>query len=151
MARLSADRPPRRRCRTITSRPIAEDPVDVEIFADEIDAKVASRVFNLAYLSGARSFRRSAPATEPGSARSLKMYKRCYPNADNFVPSGLDQTNKVAGVREAIEAVGATLLTFHRIRPTSTRSSRPSVNSRHIYAKPLSAPFRAFCVGSVAL
>ena len=31
------------------------DPVDVEIFADQIDAKVAARVFNLAYLSGARS------------------------------------------------------------------------------------------------
>jgi hypothetical protein len=31
------------------------DPVDVEIFADEIDAKVAARVFNWAYLSGARS------------------------------------------------------------------------------------------------
>ena len=27
----------------------------VEIFADEIDAKMAARVFNLAYLSGARS------------------------------------------------------------------------------------------------
>ena len=32
-----------------------ENPVDVEIFADQIDAKVAARVFNLAYLSGARS------------------------------------------------------------------------------------------------
>ena len=31
------------------------DPVDVEIFADEIDAKVAARVFNGAYLSGVRS------------------------------------------------------------------------------------------------
>jgi hypothetical protein len=31
------------------------DPVDVEIVADEIDAKVAARVFNWAYLSGARS------------------------------------------------------------------------------------------------
>jgi len=31
------------------------DPVDVEIFADEIDAKVAARGFNWAYLSGARS------------------------------------------------------------------------------------------------
>jgi hypothetical protein len=30
-------------------------PVDVEIFADEIDAKVTARVFNGAYLSGARS------------------------------------------------------------------------------------------------
>jgi len=30
-------------------------PVDVEIFANEIDAKVEARVFNLAYLSGARS------------------------------------------------------------------------------------------------
>jgi hypothetical protein len=30
------------------------DPVDVEIFADEID-KVAARAFNWAYLSGARS------------------------------------------------------------------------------------------------
>ena len=29
--------------------------VDVEIFADEIDAKVAARVFNWAYLSSARS------------------------------------------------------------------------------------------------
>jgi hypothetical protein len=31
------------------------DPVDVEIFADEIDANVAARAFNWAYLSGARS------------------------------------------------------------------------------------------------
>ena len=31
------------------------DPVDVEIFADEIDAKLAARAFNWAYLSGARS------------------------------------------------------------------------------------------------
>ena len=31
------------------------DPVDVEIFANEIDAKVAARVFNLAYLSGVHS------------------------------------------------------------------------------------------------
>jgi len=31
------------------------EPVDVEIFADEIDAKVAARAFNWAYLSGARS------------------------------------------------------------------------------------------------
>jgi hypothetical protein len=31
------------------------DSADVEIFADEIDAKLAARVFNLAYLSGARS------------------------------------------------------------------------------------------------
>ena len=31
------------------------DPLDVEIFADEIDANVAARVFNGAYLSGARS------------------------------------------------------------------------------------------------
>jgi DNA-binding NarL/FixJ family response regulator len=31
------------------------DPVDVEIFADEIDANVAARAFNRAYLSGARS------------------------------------------------------------------------------------------------
>jgi hypothetical protein len=31
------------------------DPVDVEIFADEIDANVAARAFNCAYLSGARS------------------------------------------------------------------------------------------------
>ena len=31
------------------------DPVDVEIFAHEIDAKVAARVFNWAYLSGTRS------------------------------------------------------------------------------------------------
>jgi hypothetical protein len=31
------------------------DPADVEIFADEIDAKVAARVFNEAFLSGARS------------------------------------------------------------------------------------------------
>jgi hypothetical protein len=30
-------------------------PVDVEIFADEIDGKVAARVFNCAHLSGARS------------------------------------------------------------------------------------------------
>jgi hypothetical protein len=30
-------------------------PEDVEIFADEIDAKVAARVFNWAYLFGARS------------------------------------------------------------------------------------------------
>jgi hypothetical protein len=31
------------------------DLVDVEIFTDEIDAKVAARVFHGAYLSGARS------------------------------------------------------------------------------------------------
>ena len=31
------------------------DPMDVEIFADEIDANVAARAFNWAYLSGARS------------------------------------------------------------------------------------------------
>ena len=31
------------------------DPVGAEIFANEIDAKVAARVFNLAYLCGARS------------------------------------------------------------------------------------------------
>jgi len=31
------------------------DSVDVEIFADEIDAKLAARAFNLAHLSGARS------------------------------------------------------------------------------------------------
>lgn len=35
--------------------PSDSNPVDVEIFADEIDAKVAARVFNGAYLSGARS------------------------------------------------------------------------------------------------
>jgi transposase len=40
--------------------------------------------------------------------------------------------------------------TSHRIRQTSTRSSRPSANSRRTYARQLSAPFRAFCVGSVA-
>ena len=31
------------------------DPVDVEIFADEIDANVAARAFNWVFLSGARS------------------------------------------------------------------------------------------------
>ena len=30
------------------------DPVDVEIFGDEIDANVAARVFNWAYFSGTR-------------------------------------------------------------------------------------------------
>ena len=30
------------------------DPLGAEIFANEIDAKVAARVFNLAYLCGAR-------------------------------------------------------------------------------------------------
>src|SRR5262245_1209125 len=40
--------------------------------------------------------------------------------------------------------------TSHRIRQTSTRSSRPSANSRRTYARQLSAPFRAFWVGSVA-
>jgi hypothetical protein len=33
------------------------DPVDVEIFGDEIDANVAARVFNWAYFSGTRSAR----------------------------------------------------------------------------------------------
>jgi hypothetical protein len=31
------------------------DPVDVEIFADEIDAKVSARAFNCDYVCGARS------------------------------------------------------------------------------------------------
>ena len=31
------------------------DPVDIEIFADKIDAKVSARAFNCDYLSGARS------------------------------------------------------------------------------------------------
>jgi hypothetical protein len=37
------------------------DPVDVEIFADEIDANVAARAFNRAYLSGALCRSRTRP------------------------------------------------------------------------------------------
>jgi hypothetical protein len=46
------------------------DPVDVEIFADEIDAKVAARVFNWAYLSGARS---AVVERDPGE-RVVRVY-----------------------------------------------------------------------------
>jgi hypothetical protein len=59
--------------------------------------------------------------------------------------------HKVAGVKEAIEVAGAKLLYLPRIRQTSIRSSQPSVNSRLTYARQPSAPFRASCVGSVAL
>jgi hypothetical protein len=43
--------------------------------------------------------------------------------------------HKVAGVAEAIEAAGATLIYLPSIRPTSTRSNRPSANSRPIWAR----------------
>jgi hypothetical protein len=54
--------------------------------------------------------------------------------------------HRVAGVREAIEAVGAKLLYLPSYSPTSTRSSRPSANSSRIYARSLSAAFRAFYI-----
>src|SRR5436190_20240776 len=60
--------------------------------------------------------------------------------------------HKVAGVAEAIEGAGATLIQFifRSIRPTSTRSNWPSANSRRICARPPSIRSRASCVGSVA-
>jgi len=60
--------------------------------------------------------------------------------------------HKVAGVAEAIEAAGATLiyLISRSIRPISTRSNWPSANSRPIYARRPSIRFPASCVGSVA-
>ena len=53
------------------------DPVDVEIFANEIDAKVAARVFNLAYLSGVHS------AVVEGDPRGWVVNMRPW---DNLAP-----------------------------------------------------------------
>jgi hypothetical protein len=60
--------------------------------------------------------------------------------------------HKVAGVKEAIEAAGATLVyyIFRPIRPTSTQSSRPSANSKRICARRPKKRFRAWCAGSAA-
>ena len=57
------------------------DPVDVEIFADEIDAKVAARIFNWAYLSGARSAVVERPARV--GCQGLSICARGLPGPEN--------------------------------------------------------------------
>ena len=59
--------------------------------------------------------------------------------------------HRVAGVREIIEAAGAKLRTFPNIPRISTRSSKPSANSRRISEKLPNQPFRASPAGSVRL
>ena len=59
--------------------------------------------------------------------------------------------HKVAGVAEAIEAAGATLIYLPKYSPDLTRSSSPSANSRRICARPPSIQSHASCAGSVAL
>src|SRR5262245_15438645 len=55
--------------------------------------------------------------------------------------------HKVAGIAEAIEAAGATLIYLPKYSPGS---SWPSANSRHICARRPSIRFCGYCVGSVA-
>ena len=52
--------------------------------------------------------------------------------------------HKVASVREAIEARGASLIYLHPTRPISTQSNRPSPSSRRCCARPPRAPSRPF-------
>jgi transposase len=59
--------------------------------------------------------------------------------------------HKVAGVAEAIEAAGATLIYLPKYSPDLNTSNSPLANSRRICAKQPSIPCRAYCVGSVAL
>jgi hypothetical protein len=56
--------------------------------------------------------------------------------------------HKVAGVREVIEAASATLRYLPNILRTSIRSSRLSANSRRIYEKQPTEPFRVSRTGS---
>jgi len=50
--------------------------------------------------------------------------------------------HKVAGVTDAIEAVGATAFYLPPYSPDLNRSSRSSANSKRSYERPPSAPFR---------
>ena len=57
--------------------------------------------------------------------------------------------HKVAGVREVIEAAGARLRYLPKYRQISIRSSRRLANSKRIYEKQPSEPFRVSRAGSV--
>ena len=83
MPRPSADRAPRHRCRTITSCPIAES--SPRQTSDEAYGALVGQYekdTNTAKIrrsnEGLCHFRRSAPGTEPGSARSLSRNLRRF-------------------------------------------------------------------------
>jgi len=57
--------------------------------------------------------------------------------------------HKVPGVREAIEARGATLRYLPQYSPDLNPIEMPFSNSRRTFARPLSGPFRACVAGSV--
>ena len=56
--------------------------------------------------------------------------------------------HRVAGVREVIEAAGANCVIFPNTLQTSTRSNRPSANSRRICEKQPNEPSRVSRAGS---
>ncbi len=59
--------------------------------------------------------------------------------------------HRVAGVREVIESAGAKLRYLPKYSRISTRSSKPSANSRRISEKLPNEPFRASPAGSARL
>ena len=91
----------------------------------------------------------------PMNATSFMAYlKRCLAptlKRGDIVMMDSLPVHKVAGVREVIEAAGARLRTFPNIRRISIRSSRRSANSKRIYEKQPSEPFRVSRAGVGAL
>ena len=91
-----------------------------------IDRPMNSEIF-LAYVT-----RCLVPALKPGDIVVM----------DNLKP------HKAAGVREAIVRPAPSCSTCRPIHPTSTRSSRPSPNSKRCFARPPSVRSRAFGTAS---
>ena len=110
---------------------------------------------------------RRSPSSPPAPSCDGRALRAGWPHECNIF-HGLSQTmscstlkrgdivmmdslpvHKVAGVREVIEAAVRDCVTFPNIRQISIRSSRRLANSKRIYEKQPSEPFRVSRAGSV--